>query len=185
MPEAGTPLWRAMTTADLSEVMVVAGQVHPGYPEDEAVFTERLALYPSGCLCLADGKGMAGYVLSHPWLPLDAPPLNSLLGAIPRGAAAYYIHDLALLPQMRGTGVAPSIVAHLVGHARRNGFAMLALIAVNDSIAFWERQGCRVTHDAALDRTLASYDDDARYMTRDLLPGRTRPAENDWARRAE
>jgi ribosomal protein S18 acetylase RimI-like enzyme len=182
---AGAPLWRAMTATDIPEIMVVAGLVHPGYPEDEPVFAERLALYPAGCFCLADNTGMAGYVLSHPWWPLDVPPLNSLLDTIPAAVETYYIHDLALLPQVRGTGAAPSVVTHLAGHARRSGFATLALVAVNDSVAFWERQGFRVTHDAALDRKLASYDDAARYMTRDVMPGRDRAAANDWARRAE
>ncbi len=183
MPQAGRPSWRPMMAADLPEVMVAAGQVHPAYPEDQSVFAERLALYPEGCLCLVDGAGIAGYLVSHPWLPFDAPPLNSLLGTIPPGADAFYIHDLALLPQVRGTGAAPAIVAYLAEHACRGGFAMLALVAVNGSIAFWERQGFRVAHETALDRKLASYDDAARYMIRDVPAGPARPAETEWMRR--
>ncbi|RDJ23084.1 N-acetyltransferase [Bosea caraganae] len=164
----GGAIWRAMTMANLPDVMAIAVAVHPDYPEDEAIFAERLALYPAGCLCLVDADGAAGYVLSHPWRPCDIPALNALLGAIPADAAAYYIHDLALLPHTHGTGAASDVVARLVEHARNSGFAGMALVAVNRSAGFWQRHGFRETHDAALDRKLASYDDAARYMTREF-----------------
>lgn len=164
----GRAIWRAVTSADLPAVMAVAAAVHPGYPEDEEVFAERLALYPAGCLCLADAQGVAGYALSHPWRLREVPALNTLLGAIPADAAAYYIHDLALLPRTRGAGAAADIVAHLAEHARASGLAIMALIAVNGSAGFWQRHGFRVTHDPSLDRKLASYDDAACYMTREL-----------------
>lgn len=157
-----------MTPADLPGVMAVAAEVHPGYPEDEAVFAERLALYPAGCLALADAAGLAGYVVSHPWPLLQAPALNSRLGAIPATADAYYIHDLALLPRARGTGAASRVVELLAGQAHAGGLRRMTLIAVNRSAGFWQRHGFRPTHDASLDRKLASYDDDADYMTREL-----------------
>lgn len=162
------PSWRAMAPADLPAMMAVAAQVHPGFPEDEAVFAERLALFPAGCLALADAAGLAGYVVSHPWPLLQAPALNSRLGAIPAAADAYYIHDLALLPRAQGTGAASRLVELLTGQARAGGLGRMALIAVNRSAGFWQRHGFRLTHDASLDRKLASYDDDARYMTREL-----------------
>jgi GNAT superfamily N-acetyltransferase len=164
----GRAIWRAMTPADLPGVTAVAAKVHPDYPEDEAVFAERFALYPEGALCLADAVGIAGYILSHPWRPRDIPALNALLGAIPSDATAYYIHDLALLPRTRGTGATSDVVGRLAEHARASGFATMALVAVNSSAGFWQRHGFRVTHDASLDRKLASYDDAARYMTREL-----------------
>lgn len=158
-----------MAPADLPGVMNVAAQVHPGFPEDEAVFAERLALFPAGCLSLADAdSGLAGYVVSHPWPLLQAPALNSRLSAIPPGADAYYIHDLALLPRAQGSGAASRVAALLEEEARKAGLRRMALIAVNRSAGFWQRHGFRLTHDASLDRKLASYDDDARYMTREL-----------------
>ncbi|WP_342751722.1 GNAT family N-acetyltransferase [Bosea psychrotolerans] len=161
-------LWRPMTDADLPAVLAVAGVVHPAYPEDEAVFAERLRLFPAGCLVLAGPGGLRGYVVSHPWRPGQPPALNSLLGGIPMDAASYYIHDLALLPDVRGAGAAGRIVDRLVVLARSEGLAGLALVAVNASRGFWERHGFRVAHDPALAEKLGSYDDAARYMVRDL-----------------
>ena len=161
--------WRRMAPADLPAVMEIAAVVHPDYPEDEAVFAERLRLAPSGCHVLADLAGaLLGYLVSHPWPVGAVPALNSLLGAIPPGTVNWYIHDLALLPQGRGTGSAGYIIAWIAGEAVRTGCSSLALVAVNDSTGFWQRQGFHAVHDPALDRKLASYDDAARYMRRDL-----------------
>lgn len=161
-------LWRAMSPADLPEVTTIAEQVHPGYPEEAAVFAERLRLYPAGCLVLGEGRSSGGYVLSHPWHACQPPALNSMLHAIPADAPTFYIHDVALLPAWRGQGAAVQLVARLIRLAREAGLASLSLVAVNGSLGFWQRQGFRVTHDAALAGKLASYDDAARYMTRDL-----------------
>jgi len=157
-----------MAPADLPAVMRVAGLVHPAYPEDEAVFAERLRLAPEGCHVLADGEGgVLGYLVSHPWPAGAVPALNSLLGQIPPGTTNWYLHDLALLPLVRGGRAAGRIVAEMVDHAASVGCTSLALVAVNDSAGFWRRQGFHEVHEPALDRKLASYDDAARYMRRD------------------
>ncbi|MGO4403026.1 GNAT family N-acetyltransferase [Bosea sp. RAF48] len=158
-----------MAPVDLPAVMAIAAVVHPSYPEDEAVFAERLRLASEGCHVLASEDGaLLGYLVSHPWPVGTVPALNSLLGAIPPGTRNWYIHDLALLPAGRGGGAAGRIVAAIAERAMRAGFASLALVAVNDSTGFWRRQGFREMHDPALARKLASYDDAARYMRRDL-----------------
>ena len=162
-------LWRRMAPADLPAVMRIAAVVHPDYPEDEAVFAERLQLAAEGChVLIGDGGELRGYLVSHPW-PVDTvPALNSMLGAIPPATRNWYIHDLALLPAGRGGGAAGRIVAGIAEHAARAGYASLALVAVNGSTGFWQRQGFREVNDPALARKLASYDDAARYMRRDL-----------------
>ena len=158
-----------MAPADLPAVMRIAAVVHPDYPEDEAVFVERLKLAPAGCHVLAGADGvLLGYLVSHPWPDATLPALNSRLGAIPPGTRNWYIHDLALLPEGRGGGAAGRVVAQIAEHALRAGHASLALVAVNNSTGFWQRQGFRVVDDPALARKLASYDDAARYMRRAL-----------------
>jgi GNAT superfamily N-acetyltransferase len=158
-----------MVPADLPAVMRIAAVVHPNYPEDEAVFAERLALAPAGCLVLAGAAGeLAGYIVSHPWPRGDIPALNALLGAIPASTRDWYLHDLALLPAARGGGRAAGGVSRIVSAAAGQGCDAIALVAVNGSSGFWERQGFRPAHDPALAGKLASYDDAARYMMRGL-----------------
>jgi ribosomal protein S18 acetylase RimI-like enzyme len=160
-----------MTATDLPAVLAVAGVVHPDYPEDEAVFAERLRLFPDGCLVLAGDDGLRGYVVSHPCHRAAPPTLNSLLGGLPAQAGSFYIHDLALLPAARGGGAGGMIVARLVEIAARAGLPCLSLVAIDGSSGFWRRQGFHELHDPALAAKLASYDDAARYMERDLEPG--------------
>lgn len=154
-----------MRLADLPAVGALAAMIHPDYPEDDAVFAERLRLYPQGCRVFAREGGIAAYVVGHPWHG-EPPALNMLLGALPARPSTFYIHDLALAPAVRGTGAASEIVAWLAAHARATGMPSLSLIAVNGSAEFWRRRGFETRHDPALDRKLDSYGADARFMVR-------------------
>jgi len=161
--------WRAMSAHDLAAVSAIAARVHPDHPEDEAVFAERLRLYPVGCQVLVAAEGdVVGYVISHPWCQGEPPALNVLLGEIPVPATIYYIHDLALLPGGRGNGAAAKIVTDLSRHAQQAGLASVALIAVNHSNRFWQRQGFAIAAASGLNGKLASYGEHARMMARQL-----------------
>ena len=192
-----------MTPADLPALLGIADVVHPTYPEDRAVFEERLVLFPAGCLVLErhpllaspiegeghdgeaapskalplDGGGLGegeiprigrliGYILSHPWTYAAPPALNSLLGALPNPPTTYYIHDIALLPEARGTGAANMVVRQLIALAEYLRLPNLSLVAVNNSVAFWRRHGFVLTPVASLDAKLRSYDEEARFMVR-------------------
>ncbi len=159
-----------MTEADLPRVAEIAAACYPQHFEDVSVFAERLRLYPAGCLALATSVGgVQGYILSYPWVADYAPPLNSLLGRLPEAASVYYLHDLAVAPPARGRGQARAGLEALVDGL--HGFAMMTLVSVNDTVGFWEHLGFVVRRTADLDRRLASYGSDARFMERALTPG--------------
>lgn len=162
--------WRAMSIADLPPVNALAARIHPDYPEDEAVFAERLRLYPEGCRVLEGEHGLVAYVVSHPWRHLEPPPLNALLGALPPQPSTFYIHDLALAPEVQGTGAATRVVGWLTDHASAGGLPGMSLIAVNGSAGFWQRQGFEAVYDPLLEPKLRSYSDDACFMARPLQP---------------
>jgi ribosomal protein S18 acetylase RimI-like enzyme len=159
--------WRPMTAADLATVKRLADTIHPAFPESEAVFANRLALHHDGCAVLDGSDGLKGYALSHPWQDRAPPPLDAVLGLI-AWPSTYYIHDLALLPETRGSGAGTAIVGLLATRARAQNLPNMTLVAVNNSVHFWQRQGFTVTIDPALDAKLASYGDQARFMTKDL-----------------
>lgn len=160
-------IWRAMTAADLAAVNRLADVIHPDFPESFAVFTNRLALHPAGCAVLDGDDGLQGYVLSHPWNDRSPPPLDTLLASVAT-PTTYYMHDLALLPATRGSGAGRAIVGILAAHAQALKLPNMTLVAVNNSVHFWQRQGFTVTDDPALHAKLASYGDQARFMTRML-----------------
>lgn len=157
-------MWRAMTDADLPRVIEIASAVHPSFPEDAAVFAERLALYPAGCRVLERDGAVEGYVVSHPWHDGAPPALDTLLGALPDKPSTYYIHDLAMMPGARGKGDAATIVAALTAHARQHHFATVTLVAVNHSAPFWGKHGFDAVDDPALAAKIASYGADACIM---------------------
>lgn len=160
--------WRLMQASDLPTVIQIAAQVHPGYPEDEAIFIERQRLYPQGCWVRQHAGQLCGYLISHPW-ELDTPPsLNSMLHALPNLASSYYLHDIALLPTARGTNATGEILAHLYAHALGAGLCNLSLIAVNQSSHFWQKQRFQPANHLVPAAKLISYDVDACYMVRTL-----------------
>ena len=162
-----------MSGVDLPAVLAIADEVHPAFPEDAEVFVERLRLYAAGCLVFSTGEGIADYTVSHPWRAMDPPALNSRLGELPDQPETYYIHDIALLPELHGTGAAALAVALLLARAGKEKLATASLVAVNDSAGFWERHGFRkVTSgkiiDATLVRKLRGYGGAATFMVRQL-----------------
>ena len=160
--------WRQMQPADLPAVHALQALIHPAYPEDAAVFAERLRLYPPGCRVLECNGRLAAYAISHPWLDRAPPQLNTLLGELPPQPSTYYLHDIALLPEMRGTGAAAEVVTSLAEQVRAERLPSLSLIAVNGSEGFWQRQGFVAVVDDALAEKLRSYGEDAQFMMRRL-----------------
>ncbi|MNY17382.1 Acetyltransferase (GNAT) family protein [compost metagenome] len=109
-----------------------------------------------------------GYLMAYPWKRDSAPPLDSLIGAVPRDAEVIYLHDLAVHPKTRGGGHTRAIVERLAEQARAAGWREIALVAVNAATAFWERHGFVARNPPGMAGKLASYGDDARYMIRTL-----------------
>jgi GNAT superfamily N-acetyltransferase len=152
-----------MRPDDLDGVLAVADHVHPALPESRAVFAERIALFPRGCLVL-DADGMVGgYAVSHPIRRFAPPALDALIGALPADADDYYIHDVAIRPEHRGSGAASSAVRLLLDNAR--DYETSSLVAVYGSMAFWSRFGF-VPAGADMDEKLAPYGPGAIYMIR-------------------
>ena len=160
-----------MTEADLDRVAAIAVLGFPDHFEGRPMFANRLALAAEGCFVLAedDGEPM-GYAISYPWRIDSAPPLNTLIDAIPGDADVFYLHDLALHPEARGTGATKAIVERLADQARSRGWPAMALVAVNDAAGFWAKHGFEVRETAAVADKLAGYGSDARYMVRPLGP---------------
>jgi GNAT superfamily N-acetyltransferase len=133
--------WRPMRADDLAAVSAISDAVHGRYTEPAAVYAERLALHPEGCRVLVRDGEVAGYLVSHPWHRDRPPALGALLHALPTDADSYYLHDLALLPTMRGTGAGKAALDLVVAQARALGFAEITLMAVGGADRFWARHG--------------------------------------------
>lgn len=156
-----------MQAADLPAVTALADAIHAEHPEDAAVFAERLALYPVGCLVLQGEGGIRGYTIAHPWTAAAPPVLDSLLGALPAGPDAFHLHDIVLDPAARGRGHAAAALAMLFGQAAGLGLPRATLVAVAGTADYWQRQGFRPIppRDPA---ALESYGPGSTFMARHL-----------------
>lgn len=158
--------WRAMTADDLDRVAEIATIGFPDHFEGRPCFANRLGLHPAGCFVLQTPDGLEGYLVAYPWRSDAAPPLNTLIEALPAEAGVLYLHDLALTPAVRGQGWSRPAVQAVVDLAKAGGWTTIALVAVNDAVAFWRGHGFAVKPAPEMAAKLVSYGADARYMTR-------------------
>lgn len=157
--------WRSLRLDDVEALLHVADKVHPDLPESDHVFIERLKLFPQGCLALVEDGELCGYAISHPIRARQPPELNSLLGEIAPDANQYYIHDVAVLPRLRGQGLAADAIKKLLDVAKR--YPTTCLVSVYSTAPFWSRFGFAPEPiDKALAEKLQEYRDDATYLSR-------------------
>ncbi|KAL4891078.1 acyl-CoA N-acyltransferase [Aspergillus ambiguus] len=166
-------VWRNLTASDIEGLMRVAEEVHPGLPEHSSIFSERVKLYPEGCLALEDEDGrVSGYAISHPIRHFQPPALDSLLGELASDADQFYIHDVAISPRLRGRGLAAECVRQLLVVANR--YPTTCLISVYGTEPFWGRFGfVREPTSATLREKLRAYGEDAICLSR--LNGQATP----------
>lgn len=154
--------------------MQIADVIHPGLPERSEVYAERVELFPAGCLALVESKSdggedykLCGYMISHPIRRDHPPALDSLIGVIVSDADQYYIHDVAILPEYRGRGLAQEGIAKLLEVAKQ--FPTTGLVSVYGTADFWGRFGFvgkAKAEDGGMGRKLADYGDDAVFLER-------------------
>lgn len=161
------PEWRPMRAEDIAPLTALSDAVHGAYSEPEAVYAERLVLYPAGCWVLSGvGGSLLGYCISHPWQGEVPPPLHALLGRLPDAPDSYYLHDIALDPAARGLRAGEGAIERVVAAARGAGLDALTLTAVAGADRYWARQGFVATDPQP--PALAGYGGEARWMRRML-----------------
>lgn len=163
------PGWalRPLHAADLPAVLAIQRAAHgDGYQESAAVLGRKLALAPQACWLAHAGEAALGYVFAHPWHGAGAPPLHVPLAALPAGADRGFVHDLAVVPAVRGRGVAAALLARVREWSCAAGHRGVCLVALADAVPFWLRHGFRA-RPAPLP---AGYGDGACLMERPLQP---------------
>ena len=142
-------------------------------PRKRRGFTQRLACSHHCSLGVADrSNGTLEAYASAYWSSVgQITPLNGLFSA-PHGQAeqVLYLHDLSVVPELAGQGMARQLVQHLVQQARQRGLRQAALVAVQGADGYWARQGFSAypVRDARQSLHLETYGDGARYMVATL-----------------
>jgi len=153
---------------DIDSILSIQAVVFPAFQEGRATFAERLQLYPEGFFVVEEDGDIKGYLVSYPFQRLNPPPLDTLIGSVSPDSDAYYVHDLSLLPEMRGRGAAIAMVEAMTSVARKADFTKMGLIAVGGADIFWRRFGFTPVFVEALEARLRTYGAEAVYMERPL-----------------
>lgn len=166
------PAWtlRPLTAADVPALLRVQAACYGDqYVEPAAVFTQRLSS-PHHCswgVELPGQPGVQAYLAAYWSHPGKVTPLHGPFTAPQPGhSEILYLHDMAVLPSLAGQGVATALLRTLWTQAQARGVSQAALVSVQDSQAYWARQGFAVANvaDAQQLAHLQTYGEDAVYM---------------------
>ena len=165
-----TVVVRSLAPSDLVGLLAVQLACYgEGYVESADVFARRLAS-PTNCsLVLQQGGVVCAYLAAYRSVRGKVTPLHGDFDAVAQ-PDTLYLHDMALLPACAGQGLARALLQPLWAQARAEGLQHSALVSVQGSQAYWERQGYvpqPLAHTEQRAR-LASYGEDAVYMARGL-----------------
>ena len=147
--------------SDATAIAALARAELGNYGEAAELYAERIALAPAGCWVLVDGDAMLGHCISHPWRRRSPPAMHILLGSLPPNPDCWYLHDVVVAPEGRGTKAVERLLPILSAIAASHAIATLALIAVGGADAYWSRQGFVATDGGA-----EGFGKDALYMER-------------------
>ncbi len=168
------PYLRSVTTPDLPVVLDIQSRCYAeAFHEPLAAFQAKLT--ESGSAWLAWAKHVpAGYLFTLPLALTDTLALPSLADtAVPQldknnPPDCLYLHDLAVLPEHRGSGISRLLFAAALEHAAANRLPHMALVAVQGSLPFWQSLAFLPvpTPPPSIQAKLTSYGDGAAFMLR-------------------
>ena len=156
---------RPLLAADLPGLLAVQRACYgDGFIESAPVYARRLAS-PANCslVLVEDGRVLA-YLAAYRSVLGKVTPLHGDFEATP-APDTLYLHDMAVHPAHAGRGLARALLVAL--RAGATGLRHQALVSVQDSQAYWQRQGYaeHPLHDGAQRARLASYGAQAVYMS--------------------
>ena len=161
---------RPLALSDLAGLMAVQLACYgEGFVESGDVFARRLAS-PANCsLVLERGGVVCAYLAAYRSVRGKVTPLHGDFEAVAQ-PDTLYLHDMAVLPANAGQGLARALLQPLWAQAVAQGMRHSALVSVQGSQAYWERQGYaqQPLEDATQRARLTSYGESAVYMVRSL-----------------
>lgn len=138
------------------------------FMESREVFAQRLACdhHCSIGVVQPPDAGLKAYLAAYWSSPGKITPLDGHFTPPASGEQVLYVHDMSVLPELAGQGVARYLLQHVMQQARQRGLRQAALVSVQGSQAYWERQGFSVypVKDAQQWANLQTYGEGAVYM---------------------
>jgi predicted N-acetyltransferase YhbS len=157
---------RTMVEADIAAVLEIQAVCYTAVtPESDASLHAKLRASQSTCFIASIEGDVVGYLIALPWELSNPPALNAETCRLPLSPDCLYLHDLAVAPGARKSGAARALVEACLSQMRVLGLGRASLVAVQNSVSYWERYGFRaVPPSAPLQAKLATYGTGVAYM---------------------
>lgn len=166
MSELLTVELRALGADDIDAVLRIQAQCYGAdFVEPREVFARRLQRTGHCSWAAVQGGEVLAYLAAYWSRPGAITPLNGDFAEY-SDASVLYLHDMAVSTEAAGRGLAKRMVEAAKQQARARGVQRTALVSVQGSQHYWERQGYKVepVTNAAQQQHLASYGEGALYM---------------------
>lgn len=142
----------------------VAAMVEPA-----ALILQRLRQAPDTAWVAADHNGIGAYLVAYRSMRNKISGLGEPFRHA-EAADTLYLHDMAVHPRWRGSGVSAQLISCAASAAEMQGLRWLALVSVQDSLLFWQKQGFEPQPaDGTQQQILNSYSGPAVYCLHSLL----------------
>lgn len=161
------PILKPLQARHLPAALRLQAQVYPPFlVEPEAAFASRRTTAAPYCLAAeADGL-LVAYLIAHGWPRETPPPVGAVLDPKVHGDTLF-VHDLAVSPAARGTGIGRALVEHALMLARADDVRRAELIAIEGAAPFWAGLGFAPGPTSpALAAKIAGYGAGAQWMVR-------------------
>lgn len=161
---------RLMLEGDLDAVISLQTTCYGlEFNEPKASFASKLLAAPESCWVMPGPSGLLAYLVCLPIEGDRLPALHSPDWTRPADPNWLYLHDLAIHPDARGTGLASLMLQRATELAQALALASMGLVAVQGSVPFWRRHGFEPVGGSAnqiSEAKLASFGDGATFMLR-------------------
>ncbi|EPE4803431.1 GNAT family N-acetyltransferase, partial [Vibrio vulnificus] len=109
-------------------------------PESLEVLQSKWLRSPETCFVFNEDSQVMGYLLAHSWNTEIPPKLFKPLPSNTEGSILF-LHDLAVRKSESGKGIGKKLIAQLLKTAHLQGYEQILLVAVQNSVNFWKKQG--------------------------------------------
>ena len=157
---------RMMAVADIPAVLEIQAVCYTEVtPESNESLHAKLSASQSTCFIASIEDVIVGYLIALPWEFSSPPMLNAETCRLPLAPDCLYLHDLAVTPDARKFGTGRALVEACLTQLKELGLERASLVAVQNSVPYWERYGFRaVPQSAPLKAKLSTYGEGVEYM---------------------
>lgn len=164
------PSLRPTLITDIPEILRIQALCYTSIePEQAEAFINKLEQAADCSFVIeSENEKLLAYLFALPIHSEKPPALDADDFIVPPEADCLYLHDLAIDPSARGLGLSTPLLEAFFHTAKMRRFTQASLIAIQNSVAFWQRYGFHDRHPLSQDTELQariSVYGEAAYLT--------------------